>query len=60
LIERVWKFLKKKVCRTFYSRFSEFQEAIRSFFAQIGSYKDELESLLTMNFPIVQPFFKKA
>jgi transposase len=51
LIERLWKFLRKKVINTgFYRNKAEFQLAIKNFFARIGDYKEELESLLTLRF----------
>ncbi len=51
LIERLWKFLRKKVINTgFYRTKEEFRKAIRRFFDNIGTFKEELESLLTLNF----------
>lgn len=51
LIERLWKFLRKKVINTgFYRTKEEFRQAIATFFANIGKYQKELESLLTLNF----------
>lgn len=51
LIERLWKFLRKKVINTkFYPTFEEFRRAIWAFFENISSYKDELQSLITFNF----------
>ena len=51
LIERLWKFLRKKVINTtFYPTFLEFQTAIRVFFANIAQYQDELRTLLRHNF----------
>ena len=51
LIERLWKFLRKKVINTkFYPTFEEFRRAILAFFENINSYKDELQSLITFNF----------
>ena len=51
LIERVWRFLHKKVIDTkFYRTKAEFREAINNFFKNIGLYKSELESLLTFNY----------
>ena len=50
-IERLWKFLRKKVINTsFYRKKAEFRLAILAFFQNIGQYQEELESLLTLNF----------
>lgn len=54
LIERLWKFFRKKVTSYyFYEHFAEFREAVLVFFKNIGQYKLALESLLTLNFRIV-------
>lgn len=51
LIERLWKFLRKKVINTkFYPTFEGFRRAILAFFDNITDYKDELQSLITFNF----------
>lgn len=51
LIERLWKFMRKKVINTgFYRTKEEFRRAIRNFFDNIGKFKEELESLLTLKF----------
>jgi transposase len=51
LIERLWRFLRKKVINTEFYRTKElFREAIKKFFIDIGKYKSELETLLTLNF----------
>lgn len=51
LIERLWKFLRKKVINTgFYRTKEKFRKAIRDFFDNIGIYKEEVESLLTLRF----------
>lgn len=51
LIERLWKFLRKKVINTgFYRNKEEFRRAIKQFFDNIKTFKEELESLLTLNF----------
>jgi transposase len=53
LIERLWKFCRKKVINThFYRTKVEFKDAILKFFSNIGLYKDELVTLLTLNFHI--------
>lgn len=51
LIERLWRFLRKKVINTCFYRTKElFRRAIIDFFENIRQYKAELESLLTLNF----------
>jgi len=51
LIERLWKFLRKKVINTcFYRTKEKFRQAILEFFENIGQYKSELQTLLTLNF----------
>ena len=51
LIERLWKFMRKKVINTgFYRTKEKFREAIENFFDNIASFKNELSSLLTLNF----------
>lgn len=54
LIERVWKFFKKKVLRDhYYPTFNEFFEAICEFFVKWDSYADEMKTLLTLKFEIM-------
>ncbi len=54
LIERLWKFMKKKVINDkYYEKSSEFKQKILEFFANIKSYKEELDSLITYNFQIL-------
>lgn len=54
LIERLWKFFRKKVSSYyFYEHYAEFRKAVIDFFKNIGQYKSALESLLTLNFRIV-------
>ena len=51
LIERLWKFLRKKVINTeFYRTKEEFRRAVKRFFENIADFREELESLLTLNF----------
>jgi transposase len=51
LIERLWKFLRKKVINThFYPDFKDFRQAILHFFEHIEQYKAELDSLMTFKF----------
>jgi transposase len=54
LIERFWKFFKKKILyNRYFESFAEFREACEQFFQNPGKYKRELRSLLTENFAIV-------
>ena len=54
LIERFWKFFKKKVLyQQYYETFKEFRAACKKFFRQAKRYKKELRSLLAENFHIV-------
>jgi len=53
LIERLWKFMRKKVIDThFYRTFEEFRQKILAFFEHIEQYKQELETLISWNFHI--------
>lgn len=43
LIERLWKFMKKKVIRnSYYPKFKDFQKAVLDFFDNLPQYADEL------------------
>lgn len=51
LIERYWKFFKKKVLNNcYYETFEEFKLACKSFFRKRKKYLPELQTLLTENF----------
>ena len=53
LIERLWKFLRKEVISyNFFPTFDEFKERVLEFFKDIGKYKKQLSSLLTLNFHV--------
>ncbi len=53
LIERYWKFFKKKVLNNqYYETFAEFKRACESFFRKRKAYWPELKTLLTENFHI--------
>jgi transposase len=53
LIERYWKYFRKKVINNkYYPRFSEFIEACRRFFRERRRYLKDLKTLLTENFHI--------
>ena len=54
LIERLWKFLRKKVIDAeYYSSKQLFRDAVMGFFKEIKHYKSELESLLRLNFRVL-------
>lgn len=54
LIERLWKFMKKKVtANKYYATFTEFKNAIHDFFKNIKQYQTQLKSLLTLKFEIL-------
>lgn len=56
LIERLWKFFKKKIlANRYYESFLEFQQACLAFFEpnSLKNFKKELESLLTNKFQII-------
>jgi transposase len=54
LIERLWKWMKKKVTATvYYPTFEEFKKAVLNLFARLPDYQQELKSLLTLKFQIL-------
>lgn len=54
LIERLWKYFRKKVSSYyFYEHYAEFRAAVLNFFKNIEQHKSALESLLTLKFRIV-------
>lgn len=54
IIERLWKFMKKKVtANRYYKTFTEFTQAIDDFFKHIQQYQTELKKLLTLKFEIL-------
>ena len=54
LIERLWKFMKKKILyNKYYEKFDTFKEVTLGFFENIQQYKPELDSLLTNNFHLL-------
>lgn len=55
LIERVWKFFKKKVLyNKHYTEFIDMINASKKFFSEIGQYHDDLQTLLTERFQIIR------
>ena len=54
LIERLWKFMKKKItANKYYKTFDEFIRVIHDFFKHISQYDVELKQLLTLKFEII-------
>jgi transposase len=54
LIERLWKFMKKKVMyNRYYPTFKGFKEAIGAFFERLPEHYDELCGIITEEFQIV-------
>lgn len=55
LIERIWKFMKKKILScTYYPTFSEFQNAIHDFCSGIEIYHEEIKTLFSQKFEIIK------
>jgi transposase len=53
LIERVWKFFKKKVLyNTYYENIAGFRKACIHFFSNIGTYATELSAIMTGEFEL--------
>ncbi len=53
LIERFWKFLKRKVARNRYSTtFAEFRRAVQKVLSDIPANRDELATLMTERFQL--------
>ena len=54
LIERLWKFMRKKFCKDKYrSTYAEFKAQLDGFFANLDEYRHELATLLTENFELL-------
>lgn len=53
-IERLWKYMKKKVtANRHFEEFGDFKKALMEFFRGIRKHRSELETLITDNFPIL-------
>ena len=58
LIERLWKFLRKKVIKlNYYDRFSDFRKAVFGFLDNIKDYKDELKQFIGSKLHLLEPVF---
>lgn len=54
LIERIWKYFKKKIIKSkYYETFEEFHGKIDKFFKNWNLYKKDIKKLLTLNFEII-------
>jgi transposase len=54
LIERLWKFLRKKALNRWLKTFEEMQAAVAGVLDRLGEYRDELSTLMTERFAIVE------
>ena len=55
LIERLWKFFKKKIIKNkYYETFAKFKKAISDFFKNFDDYIEELRSIITDKFEIIK------
>lgn len=55
LIERFWKFFKRKVLYNhYYETFGEFRDACKTFFAELDAFAPRLRTLLAENFQIIR------
>src|SRR4051794_40729237 len=53
LIERLWKFLRKKALSRWHVTFEGMQAAVAGVLDRLGDYRDELSTLMTERFAIV-------
>src|SRR3954453_8148166 len=54
LIERLWKFLRKKALNRWHQTFEAMQGAVAEVLDRLGDYRDELSTLMTERFAIVE------
>src|SRR3954452_7906928 len=54
LIERLWKFLRKKALSRWHETFEEMQGAVAEVLDRLGDYRDELATPMTERFAIVE------
>jgi len=58
LIERLWKFMRKKVINTiYYPDVTSFKAAIKDFFDNIDMYRNELKQFIGTEFHLLEPNF---
>lgn len=54
LIERLWKFTKKKLVHNkYYPKFKEFIEKVEEFFGRLDKYGDEISGIMSKKFEIL-------
>jgi transposase len=53
-IERLWKFLRKKALNRWHVTFEAMQEAVAGVLDRLGDHRDELSTLMTERFAIVE------
>lgn len=54
IIERLWKFTKKKLVHNiYYEKFEQFNEKVCEFFSDLNKYQKELKLILTKKFQII-------
>ena len=53
-IERLWKFLRKKALSRWHETFEAMQAAVAEVPDRLGDYRDELATLMTERFAIVE------
>ena len=57
LIERLWKFMRKKVINIhFYEKFKDFKAAVTGFLENLADYKEELKSFIGTTLHLFNPF----
>ncbi len=57
LIERFWKFMRKKVINTrYYEKFKDFKHAVLGFLENIADHKDELKQFIGLKLHLFNPF----
>jgi transposase len=54
LVERLWRFLRKEALSRWHRTFEAMQEAVAEVLDHLDSYRDELATLMTERFPIVE------
>ena len=54
LIERLWKFLRKRALSRWHKTFEAMQGAVAEVLDRLGDYRDELATLMTERFAIVE------
>jgi transposase len=54
LIERLWRFLRKKALSRWHVTFEGMQTAVAEVLDRLGDYQDELSTLMTERFAIVE------